>query len=227
MNDTKTSRNGSYGESLDSPQTESRQTESRQTASPEPPKAGWITVPNAICLVRAIGAVGLIPLATLERPTWFLIAYLMLASTDWLDGRLARLLNQRSRYGPKLDSIADVMMYIGLLFGAVWLFGDRLLAESLLIGAVVVSYFGACLASLLKFRELPSYHTMAAKFSWFLMVCAGAALFLEWSVWPLRFALFAVTATNVESMLITLTLRRRRENVPSIFHAHEQSSTAA
>lgn len=179
----------------------------------------WLTIPNGLCAIRLVGSFALVPLAIYDRPSAFLITYLALAATDWVDGKLARRLNQESKLGPKLDSAADVTMYAALLFGAGWMFGTTLLGESLLIGAVVVSYAGSCLASVVKFRRLPSYHTRGAKISGFLILLAVIALFLAWSIWPLRIAAFFVTLTNLEATLITLALSERRDDVPTLYHA--------
>jgi len=179
----------------------------------------WLTVPNGLCVVRLVGSCALIPIALQELPSLFLAAYLALMFTDWIDGRIARWYRQSSRIGPKLDTAADVAMYSALLFGTIWMFGSLLVDESLLISVAVVSYGFSCLASLLKFHRLPSYHTRGAKLSSGLMLAAVISLFLGWSLWPLRVAAFCVTLTNLEAILITLVLSESRDNVPTVFHA--------
>lgn len=190
------------------------------------PPDRWLTVPNALCLTRLFGSFALLPLAVYDQSLSFLILFVALSATDWVDGKIARWLNQRSRIGPKLDTAADVTMYAAVLFGTVWLFHRTLLNESLLIGAAVVSYCASGVASLLKFKRWPSYHTRAAKLSWGITLLAVIALFLEWSVWPLRIAAFAVTVTNLEAMLITLALGERRDDVPTVFHVLEAGETS-
>jgi cardiolipin synthase len=190
-----------------------------QTSHADGPTDRWLTIPNALCAVRLLGAFVLPPLAIANRPVAFVVTYFVLTSTDWIDGKLARWLKQESKIGPKLDTVADVTMYAGLLFGLVWLFGGTLADEALLLGAGVVTYAGSCLASLLKFRRLPSYHTRAAKISWFIVLVAVVALFMNWSIWPFRIATVAVTLTNLEAILMTLVLKRRQEDVASLWHA--------
>lgn len=190
--------------------------------SEDRPSDQWLTVPNGLCVLRFLGSFGLVPLAVYEHPVPFLLAFMALSSTDWIDGKLARYLDQESRIGPTLDSVADVTMYGSLLFGAVWLFSDVLFAERLLIGVAVASYAASCFASLWKFRRLPSYHTRAAKVSWGATVLAAMALFADWSLWPLRIAALFVSLTNVEALLITVVLDERQDNLPTVLHAVRQ-----
>ncbi len=190
----------------------------RQPPNGEPADR-WLTIPNLLCMVRFLGAFGLIPLALAEKPVAFIVTYVALTSTDWVDGKLARWLNQESKIGPRLDTLADVTMYGGLLFGLVWLFGSTLAKEWILIGLAVCSYALSCLASLVKFQHIPSYHTRAAKISWLLVLLGTAALFADWSIWPLRVAGVAILFTNLEALLITLLLPQRLEDVASLWHA--------
>jgi len=183
------------------------------------PTDRWLTIPNALCMIRLLGAFVLPALAIVDRPVAFVVTYLVLTSTDWIDGKLARWLNQESKIGPKLDTIADVTMYGGLLFGLIWLFGETLMNEIVWLGVPVLAYAASCAASLFKFHRLPSYHTRAAKISWFVVLIAVLALTLDWSIWPLRIAAMAVFVTNLEALLITVVLSTKQNDVPSIFHA--------
>jgi len=66
------------------------------------------TIPNLI----SMGRIALIPFFTLcvapwDRPGLALILLAVLGASDWLDGKIARLFDMRSRLGAKLDPIAD------------------------------------------------------------------------------------------------------------------------
>src|SRR5687767_10584863 len=84
------------------------------------------TIPNLLCAVRIAGSPGLVALGIAEEPYLFLAVYAVLAATDWLDGKLAVYLDQKSRIGPQLDSIADLMLYASLLIGGAWLVREPL-----------------------------------------------------------------------------------------------------
>jgi len=89
----------------------------------------WLTIPNAICVFRFLGSFAIVPAVIAERPLIVLSLFVFLAMTDWVDGKLARALDQRSLIGPKLDSAADVTIYAMFLFAVAWLRADVLRSE--------------------------------------------------------------------------------------------------
>jgi cardiolipin synthase len=176
-----------------------------------------VTVPNIICVIRLVGSLALVVLACAGRKEFFLWLFVALALSDWLDGKLAILLNQRSILGARLDSWADAALYAALLFGALWLDGETLASELAWILPAIGTYIFSTLAGFWKFKRWPSYHTRAAKTSWFLILVGAVGFFGEWGPWPLRVALIAITLTNLEALLITLLSPTWRADVGSIF----------
>ncbi len=185
------------------------------TSSAEAMDRRLMTIPNILCAVRLIGSLALVPLALTAQPEWILGLFLILSATDWIDGKLAIWLDQRSTFGARLDSYADATMYAALLFAGVWLKGRVLQAEWIWIAVALLAFAASCCAALWKFRRLPNYHTRTAKTAWLLMVVAAVALFLDWSVWPLRVAMLGVALANAEALLITAILPRWRADVIS------------
>lgn len=164
------------------------------------------TIPNLLCFLRLAGSPGLVWIAFLNESRLFLIVFLVLLMTDWIDGKLAILLNQKSVYGARLDSVADAALYTATLFGVGWLKWDLIRQEAAWLIAVVVSYALTSGAGLLKYGRLPSYHTRAAKVCWLLAGLATVSVLIDWSVWPLRIAAGAVVLTNLEAVAITVVL---------------------
>lgn len=177
----------------------------------------WIfTVPNVICMVRLMGSMVLLVLAIVGLRYWFVGLFIALTLSDWIDGRLARWLHQRSEFGARLDSFADAALYTALLAGTAILCWDAFRAEFLWLAAAVGSYFLTTVTGLVKYHRIPSYHTWAAKKSQGLVLLAGVAIVLGWAVWPLRLAALAVTLTNIEATLMTLVLPSWRADVSSL-----------
>jgi cardiolipin synthase (CMP-forming) len=177
---------------------------------------GLLTIPNVVTAVRLVGTAGLVVLALQGHAAAFAVGFLVLAATDWVDGRLARWLDQRSDWGARLDSIADALLFTILLFGVLRLKNDQILANRWWIAAVVLSYTLNCAVGLWKFGRLPAYHTWAAKIAWHLVLIAVLFLFLDWSIWPLRIAMLAVTLANLEATLMTHTLDAWHADVRSL-----------
>lgn len=175
------------------------------------------TVPNVLSGIRIVGAPGLLILGGTGRGDPFLALFLFLMATDWIDGKLALWLDQRSSLGARLDSAADVSMYGSLLLGLLWLKGPVLAGEWPWIAAGCASWALSTAGGLAKFGALVSYHTRLAKLSWLLALLATLAL-LGWEmIWPFRVAAATVTVTNLEGLLITTLLSESRTDVTSIF----------
>ncbi|MDG2125486.1 MAG: CDP-alcohol phosphatidyltransferase family protein [Verrucomicrobiales bacterium] len=116
--------------------------------------------------MRLIGSFVLAGIAYAGHSEFFLWLFVALAMTDWLDGKLAILLNQHSVLGARLDSWADAALYTTLLFGALWMRGRTTLASELLwIIPAVATYAISTATGFWKYRRWPSYHTRAAKTS--------------------------------------------------------------
>jgi len=184
----------------------------------------YVTIPNLLCLVRLAGSPALIPLALQGRDELFFWTFLFLAATDWVDGKLAILLNQRSVFGARLDSWADAALYAALAFGLLVLFGGILSEEMPWITLALGSYLVSTAAGFWKYRRWPSYHTRAAKISWLLTGLAVIALFTDWSILPVRVAAVAVLLTNLEAIAITLISPSWQADVTSVYHAWRRNS---
>lgn len=95
-----------------------------------------LTLPNMLTLLR----IGLIPMFVIVFYMPFPWAYPLSALifgiaglTDWLDGYLARKLNQTSAFGAFLDPVADKLMVAVALVMLVDVYGDLLLVVSAII----------------------------------------------------------------------------------------------
>jgi cardiolipin synthase (CMP-forming) len=67
-----------------------------------------LTVPNALSIIRLAGVpLFLWLLLGPKADGWALVVLVASGVTDWLDGKLARWLNQMSRFGALLDPAAD------------------------------------------------------------------------------------------------------------------------
>jgi cardiolipin synthase (CMP-forming) len=76
--------------------------------SAQVPSDRVLTVPNALSFLRLLGVPLFLWLALGPKADgWALVVLIVGSFTDWLDGKLARLLNQTSRVGQLLDPAAD------------------------------------------------------------------------------------------------------------------------
>jgi len=80
-----------------------------------------LTIPNIISIVRLAG----VPLFLWlvlgpEEDGWALGVLMLSGVTDWLDGYLARRLNQTSKLGQILDPVADRLYILAVVIGLAW-----------------------------------------------------------------------------------------------------------
>jgi cardiolipin synthase (CMP-forming) len=91
-----------------------------------PSRPDWATVPNVITTARLVLFLPIVvgTIASRQYPMAATVLLVVYASTDWVDGFLARRLNQVSRIGELIDPLADragemciyaTMLAVGLL----------------------------------------------------------------------------------------------------------------
>ncbi|MEY4420823.1 MAG: hypothetical protein RLZZ498_1419 [Pseudomonadota bacterium] len=97
------------------------------------------TIPTLMTLAR-IAAIPLIvglfylPLPAAEQNFWATLMFVVFALTDWLDGYLARKLNQSSAFGAFLDPVADKFLVCASLLILVHLGRADVLVALIIIG---------------------------------------------------------------------------------------------
>ncbi len=124
-----------------------RMAEAAGAADPDPMNRVW-TIPNAISVARLIGVPVFLWLVLGPRSAtadWWAVGILIAAgASDWLDGKIARALNQTSRLGQVLDPAADrlyiVATIIALAVRAIipWWLVAALAARELMMGIVLL-----------------------------------------------------------------------------------------
>jgi phosphatidylglycerophosphate synthase len=93
-------------------------------------------IPNTLSLSRIVLLPLLYLLVLIDWKKPMLIFYIVIASTDYLDGKFARRFNQSTELGKTLDSVADLLFYLSTAFFFYYLFPDYL--EPLLIPLWIV-----------------------------------------------------------------------------------------
>lgn len=123
----------------------------------------WQYIPNAISIAR-IGATPFLFAALWMQNAvhfrWILLACLL---SDILDGWIARTFNLITRLGSSLDSIADIMVQILMIFG-LWRFHrETVLSQRVLLAVIVSLYFAVIIIALLRYGRVSSFHTVLTR----------------------------------------------------------------
>jgi cardiolipin synthase (CMP-forming) len=113
------------------------------------PQERVVTIPNALSAARLAGVPVflwlVLGLRTQAGDWWAVGVLIAAAASDWLDGKIARALNQQSRLGQMLDPAADRLYIVATILALAirsiipwWLVGLLAAREVLLAGVLVV-----------------------------------------------------------------------------------------
>lgn len=76
------------------------------------------TIPNILSFIRLLGIPLFLWLVLVEQAdVWAFVVLVLAGASDWLDGALARALNQTSRLGLILDPLADRLYIAAMIIG--------------------------------------------------------------------------------------------------------------
>ncbi len=92
-----------------------------------------VNAANALSASRLIFLPVLFLFVFLDMRISFLIGYILLGSTDFFDGKVARKFNQVTELGKSLDSIADLVFYLSTAFFLYRLYPEYILPNQYLL----------------------------------------------------------------------------------------------
>jgi cardiolipin synthase len=167
------------------------------------PEARIVTVPNALSALRLVGIPVFLWLVLVEEAdVWAFVVLVVAGATDWLDGYLARRLDQGTRLGVLLDPLVDRLYIAATILGLAirgvipwWLVAVLVARDVLLLGllprlrrqgrvALPVTYVGKAATfallwgfPLLLLGTLPVAGVWALAFGW---AFAAWGTFLYW-----------------------------------------------
>jgi cardiolipin synthase len=125
------------------------------TSEPAELPARILTVPNAISVARLAGVPVFLWLLLGPKADWWAVGLLIVAGlSDWLDGKIARALNQQSRLGQLLDPAADRLYIAATLVGLAvrgivpWWLVALLMSRELVLGVALLVLRHHCFAPL-------------------------------------------------------------------------------
>ncbi len=178
-----------------------------------------LNIPNTLSMFRIIAAPFLLLTGWFEMPTLFFVLFGLMLLSDALDGIIARMLNQTSELGARLDSYGDIVTYLTTPLAVWWLWPDLVKEELYYIIAAIIIYVLPAFFSLYKFGKLASYHTWITKISAVLM-SAGVVVLLGFDNNLLfHTAIYFLVIEMVENIAITFILPQQKANINSIWHA--------
>jgi len=176
------------------------------------------TLPNLLSGTRLLLAPVLLIVAWKGYATAFIVLAMLAFVLDALDGPIARMLHQVTELGPRLDSWADLAIYLVLPACLWWLWPEIIRREWFFVTLVLAGLLLPGIAGLVRFRRLTSYHTWLVKFTVLVTAFSLLALILGGPSLPFHAAGFLSLAAGLEQVLITLVLEKPRSDVRTLYH---------
>jgi CDP-diacylglycerol--glycerol-3-phosphate 3-phosphatidyltransferase len=154
----------------------------------------------------------------LSRELAFAILLTISLNTDVWDGWIARRFKQKTAIGARLDSLADIGMYITALGGIIVFKIDEISLDSWLFYVFVVCYIIVIVSPLIKFGKIQSFHLYSIKAAGYLQGIFFILLFFVAYV-PVYFYLMVNISLMafIENLVIQLLIPEMRSDVKGIY----------
>lgn len=182
-------------------------------------KGAFSTLPNRITLLRFVAVPALLGFASAGKPMALSICLVLALLTDLLDGFAARRMGLVSEFGARLDTYADLAIYVTLPICAWRLYPDLVERELGYVVIAVLSYALPVIVGLTKYGRIAAYHTWSAKISSVLMAVTVLPLLAFQVTIPFRIATFAFALAGIENILISVMLSEWTPDIKSLAHA--------
>ena len=175
----------------------------------------FFTAPNIITCVRILGTVALVFIEPFCVA--FYVIWTICGVSDVLDGTVARMLKKESKFGARLDSIADIMFYLLMLYRVL----PTLIAVLprwiwIIVCAIALTRIGAYVTALIKFKRFASLHSYLNKLSGFMLFLVPYFIFMSW-FWIYCVVLCGIgLLSSIEELLIHLLSRHYQEGRQTI-----------
>jgi phosphatidylglycerophosphate synthase len=179
-----------------------------------------VTIPNILSASRALLLPVLAALILLEDKTPFLVGYVLVGSTDYFDGLIARRFNMQSEVGKTIDSVADLFFYLGSLAFIYILFPEIIRLNQSLLAVFCVMFLLSFVVSWLKLGKPIVMHTQLLRLNGVLvyLVTVLSFFFLEHTIYIASVVLVIYFVALTEEILIFLFFGNVDRDTKSIFH---------
>lgn len=169
----------------------------------KPPERHKLSVADVITIFRIAGTLVLAFLRPLS-PVFYCV-YAMTGITDVLDGWIARKTHTASKFGAKLDSIADLLFYAVMLIRilpTLW----SILPTSIwyAVAFILLVRIAAYVTAAVKHRQFASLHTYLNKLTGLAVFCIPFLLITKFAVGYCWAVAVIGAASSLEELIIHL-----------------------
>ncbi|MCB2357983.1 CDP-alcohol phosphatidyltransferase family protein [Clostridium estertheticum] len=172
------------------------------------------TLPNCISFSRIIFSLILIFVKPLSIT--FYVIYIICGSSDITDGFIARKTKTTSTLGAKLDSIADLVMIVVLLFILYPIINP---STEIIIGIILIAIIrlASMVIALKKYKTFTCLHTYGNKITGIVLFIFPISLPYVHTTVLLYILCTVASISAIEELIIQLTSSKLNLNIKNIF----------
>jgi CDP-diacylglycerol--glycerol-3-phosphate 3-phosphatidyltransferase len=172
-------------------------------------------IPNILTISRIIVSPLIIILWNHKVLNTIVIFYCVL--TDIIDGYLARKLKIATKWGGKLDSLADVFFYLSLVV-LILIYEPKILINYILLIGILITRITSVIICKVRNHEIYSIHTIGNKMTG-VIVILGVFLYWVLNMKMITTVVFSLaTLSAIEELLIFLIIRNPDINMKSLLN---------
>lgn len=177
-----------------------------------------LTIPNILSLYRLFMFPVIVLMIVLKQEMVYAILVVISLNTDVWDGWIARRFNQATAIGARIDSLADIGVYITALSGITLFKIGEIGPDAWLFYVFVASYVVTHLSPLIKFGKIQSFHLWSIKVGGYLQAIFFFLLFFVEYV-PIYFYVMVNISllAFIESLTIQLIVPEMRSDVKGLY----------
>lgn len=177
-----------------------------------------LTIPNLLSFYRILSFPVIFYFAWTKQESVYFILLIISLITDALDGFIARKFNMQSEFGARLDSLADIGMYVVAIVGVMCLKNSEIEPYKVSLVLFVLLLILPVVISFIKFRTFPSLHLYSAKMAGCCMGLFFFTLFV-FDFFPVFYYLMLVVGilSFVEEIAVLLILADLKSDIKGLY----------
>lgn len=181
-------------------------------------KRDHLTIPNGLSVSRIIFMPILLLFLFYDQHLLFLIFYIIIGSTDLFDGLIAKNYNITSEMGKTLDSVSDLVFYLGTLYFIYYLFPHIVVNNSTMLLIFFIVFSLSFIVSWIKLGKPVLMHTQLLRLNAVLVYFLLIFSFVWDTTYFASLILVIYYLAFTEEMVIFLKYKEFDRDARSIFH---------
>ncbi|MEK7486902.1 MAG: CDP-alcohol phosphatidyltransferase family protein [Planctomycetota bacterium] len=176
------------------------------------------SVPNHLSEIRLISVPILWCLALWKQSFYLGWGILLATLTDVLDGYIARKYHLETKWGSKLDSVADAVLDLSIFCWFILFYPEIFLNHPILCGIALLLSVSSLLYEWIRFKRFANLHLYSIKVAAFLGDALAVHSFVTggYSVWLFYPAIAVFIFAQIESIALQSSRSRLNEHIGSV-----------